>query len=241
MIVYTDTITVTPSASTSAVGYPASNLALQSVGRPWRSTTTGATTITLDMGSNQTPAALLLQDANFTAATIATSPDNATWTTRGTLALAADGQGRYKGVLALGVACRYVRASVSGSPTDGAAYWRVGAAYLWLSAAIVTAPDYGMQIAYNYPQSRADLPNGAAVTVGLGPSYAILTGKISGGAADNVAAIMRAARSGVIGVDMQSAQAPWLQFPMVHREKSIDQTAQDWGYWPTAQLLREAA
>jgi len=240
MKAYSGEITYTASASTAASGYPATNLAIHSIGRPWRSTVTTATTVTLDMGSSKTPAGMMLQDCNFASCTVHTSPDNSTWTLLGTMTLAADGNGRYKGLTALAVAHRYTRVSIaSGTPTDGAAYFRIGAAYMWLSVATFRNPNYGLKISYLKPQVRNNLPNGMAASVSVGNNYAVLSGEVSGAPGDDVAALVRLARAGVVGLDLELPSQLWINFPIEEKEERQEQTTQNYGNWPVGITLRE--
>lgn len=126
------------SATSQATNYPATRVAAilpHPVIRRWRSTSTVQQNIICDFGSSKSVAAIALFGANFQNVTVASSPDNVTYTN-----VTGTGQnlvqdtidGYYKWYLACSVTARYMRIRIPaiGSNTiyDGASYYTLGSA-----------------------------------------------------------------------------------------------------------------
>jgi len=91
---YTSRIVPTnATATTAAVGYPALNALLQAIGQPWRATDATQTDLIIDLGAALTVRGIGVQDINAAGVTIASSPDNITYTDRATPTFTADRRG----------------------------------------------------------------------------------------------------------------------------------------------------
>lgn len=197
---------VSVTATEAASGYPASNMALESLGRPWRSTTTGADTIVFDLGSSLAIDSLFLHDVNFATAAVSWSADNVTYSAPVTLTTYADRHGRRRGRVSVSATMRYVKAVISaGTPADGLAYWRIGAAYVFSSSVSPTAfPVFTYRVTTTRPRTSVALPNGITAAAATGINIDLLELTISkyqanGESADDF--IQRAA-AGSIVLDM---------------------------------------
>lgn len=160
-------------ATTEAVGYPASNLGSESLAKPYRATGAGATDIVLQLAAPATIQTLFLHDVNFAAATIAKSVDGVAWVPVGELDTYADRHGRRRGVLILAAAGQLsVKMSIAAGATgDGLGYWRAGAAYLFGAMAAPSAlPSYGYTVRTRRPRVSVDLPNGRTAAASTGPN-----------------------------------------------------------------------
>lgn len=228
------------SASTAATGYGATNLSITQVGRPWRSTVTTQTTVTLDCGGSITPASLCLQDCNFASAAITYSADDISYSSAGTLTTYADLNGRRKGNLEFANPCRYIKITIaSGTPTDALAYWRIGAAYVFLT--VTTAdmpPSVGLTHDVVYPEASYTLANGRTVKAELGNVYSMLSGSTPNLKSDNAGLIVRLARAGNIWIDLDISTNRERQWPMLFADSQFSQTL-DEAYWPASFSIKE--
>jgi hypothetical protein len=230
----------TASATTSATGYPATNISLPQVGRPWRSGDLTEQEVVLDLGASVTPESLWLQDVNFASAVVERSADNVTYSAVGTLTSYADLHGRRKGLITVSEACRYLRVTIAaGTPTDDAAYFSIGAGYVFEE--VETAPQAptagSMDIEVNYPQSRIDLANGRTVISDLGAPYIVLSGRIDETSDEDVARLLRLARAGTIGLDLERTDR-WQAWPMAGYAEQFQQASGE-AVWPVSFELKE--
>ncbi len=231
---------VVASASTAATGYEATNTSNTQVGKPWRSTVTTESWVKLDAGGSITPASLGIQDANFASATITYSADDVTYYAAGTLTTYADLNGRRKGSLEFANTCRYIKITIaSGTPTDSAAYWSIGAAYVFKTvAAADTAPSVGLTQEPVFPQIAHELANGRTVPVELGHKYTLLSGSTNNKPSDDAGMIVRLARAGNIWIDFDISANRDRQWPMKFYDGRFTQTI-DEALWPTSFSLKE--
>lgn len=208
-------------ASTAAANYPASNALLPPVLREWRSTTTGASWLQLDLGASLAVTGVAVSAANFASCTVLADNAATPTTNRGTLTTGLDKNDRRKGSLAFSATVRYIRFNISGgSPTDSAAFWRVGAAYGFAGLlALPVDPLYGgSSVDAVLPQHRNDLPNGAVETWSLGAARAELSLQFSARETDDIEALVRYARAGVCWFDFGIAADRGMQYPVRHHE-----------------------
>ena len=231
---------VVASASTAATGYPATNTSVTQVGKPWRSTVTTETTVTLDAGASFTPASLCIQDANFASAPVTYSADNVTYYAAGTLTTYADLNGRRKGSLEFANTCRYIKITIaSGTPTDSAAYWSIGAAYVFKTVETADmAPSVGLSQEVVYPQASYELANGRTVTAELGNKFTLLSGQTPNRPADGAGDVVALARAGSIWIDMEITANRDRQWPMKFYDGRFTQTI-DEALWPASFSLKE--
>lgn len=214
----------TATASTAAANYAATNALRTAVLREWRSTTTGASWLQIDLGASLAVSGIGISAFNCTSCTVLADNSATPTTNRGTLTTGVDRQGRRKGSLAFSATVRYIRLNITGgSPTDAAAYWRAGAAYAFASLlALPRDPLYGgSSIDWGTPQQRNDLPNGRAEAWSTGASRADLALQFAGKETDDIEELQRRARAGACWFDYGIAADRGLQFPVVHCEEVI--------------------
>lgn len=232
----------TATASTSATGYPATNVAFTQTRKPWRSTVTTESWLKLDFGSSITPASVCLQDCNFASATVTYSADDISYSSAGTLTTYADASGRRKGNLEFANACRYVKITTpAGTPTDSAAYFSVGAVYAFLTVTEADMPpSAGLTHEIVYPQASYDLANGRTVRAELGAQYTMISGSTPNRRADDPGEYVRLARAGNVWIDLDISTNRERQWPMSFVDQRFSQALDD-GFWPTSFSLKEIA
>lgn len=215
---------VAVTATTAASGFPASNVALESLGRPWRSTTTGANDVVLDLGSSKAINALFLHDVNFASATIARSTDNVSYTAVGTLTTYAGRHGRRRGKISLGGAsARYVKISISaGTPADGAAYWRIGSAYLFASKATPGAqPNYPTRVITTRPRVTTALANRLPAVASTGNNIDRIELRVPRWNTEAADDYVQRPAAGSILLDLEEPNYPEQQWPVRLLEEQI--------------------
>lgn len=207
LLLHTARVPTAATASSNAAGYVPGNALLIPVAREWRSTTTGASWLQLDLGSSQTVAAIAITGCNFTSCTVQADNSATPTTGRGTLVAGLDRQDRRKGMLvfAAPAAVRYLRFTIAaGTPADGAAFWRGGTAYVF-GASLSLPRDAlygGSGVDWITPQQRTDLGNGNVETVDTGVPRAELALQFRGREVDDVEEIRRRSRAGACWFDM---------------------------------------
>ncbi len=149
-------------ATDSAVGYPPENIDTEEISREYRSTSAGAKDVDLLFAAPQVVATLFVHAVNFASANVETY-NGSVWTPVGTLTTYANERARRRGqfnVNASGV--RGIRLKIAaGAPTDGAAFWRTGAAYAFgVKEVLPVAPGLGYTVRTELPQVSKKLPNG---------------------------------------------------------------------------------
>jgi hypothetical protein len=124
-------LSFTPSATTTASGFPVENVADDTVpGTPHRSTVTTQTDIICDLISMANLRAVCIEHTNYEAFTLATSVDGVTYTdlTGSPFYALADLRDSYRKFgLVVAVACRYVRVRIiAQTPDDDASFFETG-------------------------------------------------------------------------------------------------------------------
>lgn len=212
----------TVTASTAAAGYAATNVLTTSIGRPWRSTTTGSTTLIVDLGSSKAVVGIAVNHINASSVTVHADNSATPTTSRGTLTSYADEQGRRKGMLAFSATVRYLMLTFSGTPTDAAAYWTAGSVYVFsASGALPRDPLMGSDQSVDYPQLTQRLPNGQTLRIDRGVSRMSVRLRFNGRITDDIAALARYARSGTVWLDMGLPTAQGCQWPLTHVDDGI--------------------
>jgi len=180
--VYSGLLVPTSATATSAgTGYAALNASSEYLDKPWQATSALAQTLTYDLGASYNIACLMIHDGNFASATVETSPDASTWTSRGTVTMVSDEALRYRGILgSLAVSARYIRINISaGTPNDYATYgvtvYRVGAMYVMTRREAIVAPTYGFTIRRMRPNVSAQLPNGVQAIATTGKALDVIS------------------------------------------------------------------
>lgn len=212
----------TATASSAAAGYAATNVLTSAVGRPWRSTGTGSTTLIIDLGSSKAVAGIAVNHINASSVTVHADNSATPTTARGTLTSHADEQGRRKGLLAFSATVRYLMLTFSGTPTDAAAYWTAGAVYVFSAAgALPRDPLFGSDQSIDWPQLTQALPNGQTLRVSRGESRMAVRLRFSGRITDDVAALARYARSGPVWLDLGLPSAQGCQWPVTFLDDGL--------------------
>lgn len=141
VIYYDKLLPLSVSATTEAAGFPAFNVTLESLARPYRATNAGANDVTIIFKSVGPLHSIFLHDVNFASCTVQKSVDGVAWVTVGTLTTYVDENGRRRGRITINDASvKGVRIQISaGTPTDGLTFWRIGAAYPMVSTHTVPA------------------------------------------------------------------------------------------------------
>ena len=208
-------IPVTASASTAAVGFPALNALLQAISLPWQSTNTTQSDLIIDLGAAFTVRGIGVQDINAAGITIASSPDNVTYTDRVTPTIVADRFGRGRVIGAVNLSARYWRIRIAaGTPTDALAYWRIGAVYVFGAVATPINPQYGLQVESRHADSRIALTNGREAVSSVGSRFDALTGKFLIDTTGLIGTFLADIRSGIIWLDMQIPTKTWWSWPL---------------------------
>ena len=225
------------SATSAAAGYPASNAMLQSLGLPWRSTVTTQTDLIVDLGSARTVRGIGFSDINaLSGFTIASSADNVGYTDRATPTFAADRYGRIRGVAALNTSARYWRIRfASGTPADGAAFWRIGALYLFGAVTDIVSPKHsGFKRKTNNAEIRTKLDNGRESAAAIGIRHDVVSGQfgVRSTGTSTIGSMLADLRAGAAWIDFENPYQPSWTYPFVaaaeEDEESNDQGGPDY-------------
>lgn len=233
------------SASSSAPDHPAANLSLPRIGRPWRSASAASTTVTIDLGSAIAPAGIYIADWNSLAsATLHSSPNNSTWTARGTITPQDGPAGRRNGLAMAGVvpwaAARYWRITLSGSRSDGLGYWRIGYVMVFGQALLVPTPRYAADLRIVTPAWPVQqLPNGQTVQARAGADYCELRLTWRQGAGRDIEALAQRAAGGPVLLDLDLADRTGWYWAVRHWEPQIERQLQGHQREMTTLTLRE--
>jgi hypothetical protein len=149
-------------ATDAQAGYPASNIGLQSLGRPWYAIDAGGKEVTINFPAPSLVQVLHLHDVNFATANVQKSVSGGAFVNVGALNPAANEDGRYRGYLTINEAlCTALKIQIAaGNPTDGLLFWRVGSGYLFRT--VLTLPfalEYGYELDTQYSQIGTVLVN----------------------------------------------------------------------------------
>lgn len=209
-------------ATTAAAGYPASNVGLESIARPWRATGVTGEDVVLNFSAADPAAAVLLEDVNFESCAVLKSVDGSAFTSVGTLATYADKiTGRRRGLLVIDDATvKAVKLTISaGAATDGLAYWRIGAGYVFSSAATMPrSAGLDMRVRGLFPQVRADLPNAQVAVATTGSDALGLSIPFKRMHSQDALELLRRARAGTVGLNLGLGDYPEFVLPVRHIE-----------------------
>jgi hypothetical protein len=228
-------------ATDAAAGFPASNVALESLGRPWRSTSTGAKDVILDMGASVAIDSLFVHDVNFASALVATSPDNITYTPLGTLNTFAGRRGRRRGRISVSATTRFLKISISaGTPSDGAAFWRIGAGYVFSSKVKPAAlPDRPLKVTTLRPQVSGSLPNQIPAVAAIGSKIDRIEFAIPRVATDSLDDFIQRPEAGSILLDLEDPAYPEQIWPVRYVENSTAEQFDEYQHSVTAFVFYE--
>lgn len=240
-------ITPTVFAATSAAaGYPATNVGREALGHHWRSTSVaGTTNLDQTWATAATVAAILVSDANFATCTVHTSTDGSAWSgSIGTLSTHADKTtGRRRGIFAVNTAgLRGIRLGISGAPTDGLAYWRIGAAHLFATTVTLPRdPEIGTRVRTLYAQLMTELPNRQASRAGTGLDLLTLVLPFQREYNEDCLELVRRARAGTVGIELNNTDYPELALPVRHHLSEAEEAWSSFRQTETTIELREVA
>lgn len=197
-------------ATSAAASYPASNLLVPSVRRAWRSTGTGAQNIDLTIPSTASPW-LCVQDCNATQIEVRYGASILV----GTFATAQDRHGRRRLSVQIPATATALRLTLSGTPTDGAGFWQMGAVYVFASSlSLPDNPLLGSEANPSWPQTRVDLPNGERVVIDRGTPRQQLNLRFRTPRTADIDALVRLARAGICWLDLGVTANRELQWPV---------------------------
>lgn len=230
-IYYAKRAAVSCSSTDAQSGYPASNAALESISRPWWAVDAGAKDWIVNFSAAASVQALLLQDVNFTSASVYKSPDGSTFNLVGTITNAADTiTGRYRGLIVINDSnVKAVKVSIgSGTPADGLSYWRIGAVYPFASvSAVPRMPDFGVKVNATFPNVSTQLANKQTPFAVTGPDIIELTMPYERAYNQDVFEMLRRSRAATIGLALQPTNYPELVLPV---RSYLDSLAETMGF-----------
>lgn len=206
-------------ATTEAAGYPAGNAALESIARPWRGTSVAAHDVIFNYAASAPVMAVLLEDVNFAACEVRVFIGS--YGAPATLTTYADKlTGRRRGIAIINNAGAITAVKLTipaGTATDGLAYWRIGAAYVFQLGATLPAdkgPLLPMRMRAIYPMVSVELPNKQLAQARTGAEIIMLSLSFKREYLEDGLAMLRAARAGTIGLDLAFSDYPELALPM---------------------------
>lgn len=216
-IFHTKRVATAWTSTTAAAGFGPSNVSNESLGRPWKATGTGAEDLTITFAAAATVHTLFVHDVNFASCTVRKSADGSSFSSVGTLTTYADRDGRRRGRITINDAnVRAVQLQIaSGSPTDGAAAWRVGAAYPMTTQhqppadlifpVVEDAIDPGVSV---------ELPNGIEASASTGVRFARLETNWQRESNESLATFLEKAKAATIIFDAGTSDYPEQQWPV---------------------------
>lgn len=237
----------TASASSEAAGYLASNAPDSAVSKPWRSNTTAASWLQIDLGSAQTIAGVSISDTNGDTIAVTVGNSSPPGTSAGFLlahaglAASVDGpDARRRGLVAVAGSYRYIRLSFSGTPTDALGYWRAGAVTVWgASWALPVPPLYPLSIECQRGQDNVTLPNGSEIAIARGIERERMTISFKPTASQTIEQLVRYARAGAVWLDLGVASEPALQWPIHYPGPSVTRRKQGYNREPVELVVVE--
>jgi hypothetical protein len=232
-------------AATSAqTGYPAANVALESITRNWRSVDATANDVTVTFNAAGVLAALLLTDVNFASCTVLKSADGIAYSVVGTLTTFADKlTGRRRGLIEINdpTVKAYRITIASGTPTDGLTYWRIGSAYPFsLSSVQPRNADYGARVHAIFPKLSTELPNKQVAQAITGPDILELSFPFDRSASEDVLELLRRGRAGTVGVAAEVTNYPEFLCPMRYVDEEQEEVLDTYNRSKLSIRMREA-
>lgn len=234
---------LTFAATEAAAGYPATNAGREGLGLPWRSTTAGANNVDQTWATASFVGAILVSDVNFASAPVQTSTDGSTWgASIGTLTTTADKHtGRRRGLFVVNTAgLKGIRLAISGTPTDGLAYWRIGAAYLFTTTVTMPRdPEIGTRIRPLYAQISSELPNRQIAHAVTGFDVLALSMPFQREYTEDCLELVRRARAGTVAIELNNVDYPELVLPVRHYAGEAEEAWSSYRLTETTIELRE--
>ncbi len=235
-------VPVAVTATSAQAGYPALNLANETIKKDWRANNAAATDIVLDYGGAYTFQAFELHDVNWQTCTIYTSPDNAVWTNQGALTTYSNRRGRRRGILAAAWAgVRYIKVSIAaGTPQGTLAFWRGCAAYAATVATTVATVVYENHVKTLVPVLTPSLANRVDAQASVGNSVDEIELNFDLQDTETIDTIVQAARDGVCILDMKESNYPAKIWPVRQHLEDADQNYYQKKFTREVLRLREA-
>lgn len=217
------------SATSEASGYGASNLSNPRILKTWRSTATTQQQIELDLGADVAVAGVLVTHTNAPSMTVEKKPAGGSYSSVGTLTVQQEPHGRRKGLLDAAGTYRYVRLTIAnGTPGDGAAYWYIGAVYVFgVKTVLARGPEWPVQVNAQYPQVLQGLLNGRSVQADAGPAFALIGLDFRPLYSEDAALLLRSARGVIVGLSLDLSTRPWLVWPVMSIQGAVQIQAEN--------------
>lgn len=209
-------------STTYQPGYGPEALATEGLSRSWRATGALAETLVITLPTATAIQTLFLHDVNFALATVEKSVDGVAWTAAGELTTYANESGRRRGSLVVGAAgLLALRVSIAaGVPTDGLAYWRAGAAYLFgASAALPVGPRIGYGVRTQRAVIGDALPNNQVPLARTGSDADVIELAFERKFDQSLQTLVERAKAGTIVFSMDLADWPEQQWPARYVER----------------------
>lgn len=222
------------SVTNALEGYPASNVSLEAVDRPYKSTGSGVVDLVITFAAAVNVAALLLQDVNFASCTVLKSADGSSFTSVGTLTTYADKwTGRRRALIEINDASvKAVKISIgAGTPTDGTSTWRIGSAYPFgASSTLPRMADYNTRVKAIYPKVRTELENKQVAQATTGADILVVSLPFLRASSDDVLEMVRRGRIGTIGFTALSTNYPELALPLKYVDEEQTESLDFFNY-----------
>jgi len=210
--------------ATEQAGYPASNVLLGKVGRPWKGLGHGTAFLIVDLGASKYVDTFAANNGNLVEVGIRYDDTGAFTSLIQTTTGGTDKQGRWKASFQIKDTFRYLQLTMiaSGLPTDGDDVWSLSSLFFFAnSLSLARDPLFGESATdVNFPQSRVDLDNGSTVKDDTGPSFMTPTLQFSGGRDDDHEQLVRLTRAGLCWLNYNDGN-PGDQWPVRHVDPKI--------------------
>jgi hypothetical protein len=213
-------------ATTAQAGYPATNLGSESILKPWYATTTGANDVTFTLAAPLFVQTLFVHDVNFASCTVEKSVDGVAWVAVGVLTTYPDRHGRRRGNITVNAAGQLaLRARIASAPTtDGLAFHRIGAAYVFAAAvAVLALPQYGYRVRQKRPRVSKDLPNGQTAVATTGANRDRIDFTLDRQYTEVADDLVQRTSAGTCLVDLQLPFYPEQQWPVRCLEEDLEE------------------
>jgi hypothetical protein len=220
---YTRLTPVAFAATTAQAGFPASNLAFTSIGRPWYATSADANDVTVTFGAAGQLGAVHVHDVNFASANLYKSADGIAFNLVGVLATYHGFFNRRRGYLAVNDPnVKAYKITPIGAPTDGLGYWRIGAQYPFASSIAIGSP---FQFSYNVhtvrSQMKAELANKLPAVARVGNDFQTITVPWQALDGEDIEPVVSQARGGIVLLDLGLPNHPDQVWPVRELEDDM--------------------
>jgi hypothetical protein len=214
------------SNSADQVDYPASNLLLPSIDRPWYAAGVGSRSIDFDFGAPTVIDGVYLNDVNIASVGIATGDSLAALTNQTAMTLYRASHGRWRGLSRFQQTKRFVRLTFNAATQDGLAYYRGGSVLFWGAWASLVPPNFGISVSLQRAQARIDMANQrtALSTLAKGIDEINMAYEHKLSEIGQVADFIERASAGPVVFDLQHSFRPWYMWALrIVDERSSEQ------------------